>query len=114
VREGGNTLAQNPDPVIVTPVMPEPSLPEVPDLIPTIVAFRALNHVLNHGHDGVDPIQHFAGALLDELGLTDRELAAAEQAVIKAMTGHPRDQDAIDSAMAGLKRLQMIRKKKAL
>jgi hypothetical protein len=102
-----------PDPEqIVTPVLPERVVPEVPDQIPTAVAFRALHHVLGHGHDGVDPIQHFAGALLDELGLTDRELAAAEQAVMAALSAHPRDQVAIDAAMVALDRLSENRRSK--
>ena len=83
---------------------------ELPDQIPTSAAFVALKHVLSHGHDGLDPIDHFAGVLMRELDLGDSELAAAEEAVVKAMTTHPRSQAAIDEATRALAQLKKRRK----
>jgi len=79
---------------------------ELPQQIPTSAAFTAVQHILSHGHDGLDPMQHFAGALFKEFGLVDEELNAAEEAVVKALTGHPRDADAINIAMAELSRIK--------
>jgi hypothetical protein len=85
---------------------------ELPEQIPTAAAFTAVQHILSHGHDGLDPLQHFAGALMQELGLVDQELKAAEEAVVNAITGHPREQAAVDVAMAELDRLRVARVKR--
>jgi hypothetical protein len=85
-----------------------PPAPELPEQVPTGAAILALQHVLNHGHDGVDPVDHYCGALVDLLGLVDpvkRDLAIAEQAIVRALSVHPRDQARIDTAMAEFQRL---------
>jgi hypothetical protein len=82
--------------------------PVLPNQIPTAAAFAALRHILNHGHDGVDPEDHFGGVLVDLLGLgqADPARAAAEAAVIVAMTAHPRDQAAVEEALTALSELR--------
>jgi hypothetical protein len=88
---------------------------ELPEHIPTGAAIGALHHVLDHGHDGVDPIQHFLGALVDQLGLADpadRELDAAEKRMLQALHAHPRDRAELKAALAAVQLLTRARDKK--
>jgi hypothetical protein len=80
--------------------------PELPAQIPTAAAIEAAQHMISHGHDGIDPVQHFLGALVDALGLADKDLAAAERAVVQAFTAHPRDDAAIKKALRDLRRVK--------
>ncbi len=84
--------------------------PNLPDQVSTAAAITAMVHVLSHGHDGIDPIDHYRAALLDALSLDDRELAEAERAVMVALAAHPREQKALDKAISKLARLRTIRK----